>query len=198
MTEKLKYHYSERLYLRPLTEDDCNERYLSWFKDPEVTRFLEVRDLTREDSIRHLKEGLQTQSYFMYALCTREGDLHIGNVKIGPIIRKHGVSDYSLVIGDRAYWGKGFATEATGLSTRVGFSEHGIRKFSSGPYSDHYGSMLMLLKAGWALEGTLRGQLIRNGQVLDKLCLAYFNPDYFPSGTAEASTRKSVEKPETK
>ncbi|PTU32374.1 GNAT family N-acetyltransferase [Stenotrophobium rhamnosiphilum] len=198
MTEMQNYHYSERLYIRPLTEDDCNDRYLSWFKDPEVTRFLEVLDLTREDSIRHLKEGLATQSYFMYALCTRDGDLHIGNVKIGPIVRKHGVSDYSLVIGDRAYWGKGYASEATALSTRVGFSEYGIRKFSAGPYSDHYGSMLMLLKAGWVLEGTLRGQLVRNGKVLDKLCLAYFNPEYSPTGEDEASVQKTVDGPEPK
>lgn len=191
MTEKRGHHYSDRIYLRPLTEDDCNDRYLSWFKDPEVTRFLEVRGLTREDSIRHMKEGRETQSYFMYALCAKDNDLHIGNVKIGPIIRKHGVSDYSLIIGERAYWGKGYATEATILSTKVGFSEYGIRKFSSGPYSDHYGSLLMLMKAGWVIEGTLRGQLLWEGQVRDKICLAYFNPKYF-GGSADQNIGKKT------
>jgi [ribosomal protein S5]-alanine N-acetyltransferase len=178
MTNTQERFYSERLYLRPLREEDCTERYLSWFRDPEITRFLEVRELTREEVIRFLRDGMETKSYFMYALCAREGDLHIGNVKIGPINHRHGVSDYSLIIGEKAFWGKGYATEATKLSTSVGFSEHGIRKFSSGPYATHYGSLLMLLKAGWVIEGTLRQQFIWEGKITDKICLAYFNPKF--------------------
>ena len=33
-------------------------------------------------------------------------DLHIGNIKIGPIKRKDGKSDLVTVVGDNSYWGK--------------------------------------------------------------------------------------------
>ena len=34
-------------------------------------------------------------------------DLHIGNIKIGPIKRKDGISDLFTVVNDNSYWGKG-------------------------------------------------------------------------------------------
>jgi ribosomal-protein-alanine N-acetyltransferase len=176
MSDPRQTHHGERIYLRPMREEDCTERYLSWFRDPEVTHFLEARNLSRDDVIQHLRAGLATQSYFMYAVCTKDGDLHIGNVKIGPIRRLHGTSEYSLVIGDRAYWGNGYATEITALSMTVGFEQYGIRKFSSGPHASNLGSLLMLLKAGWQVEGVQKGQFLLDGKPTDKICCACFNP----------------------
>ena len=114
-----------RIFLRPLKEEDINENYLSWFDDEEVTRFLEVRgnSLTREKVIEHLNLGLETKSYYIYAICLNENKEHIGNLKIGPIDERHKVSDLVTVIGDRKYWGQGYGSEAIRLGIELAFEK---------------------------------------------------------------------------
>jgi ribosomal-protein-alanine N-acetyltransferase len=99
----------KRVYLRELTHDDINDNYLSWFRNNEVTSFLEVdgNSLTYQMVSDYIDEGRNNGSYFMYAICLAENDLHIGNLKIGPINHKHRVADLVCVIGDRSQWGKG-------------------------------------------------------------------------------------------
>ena len=80
------------VYIRPLRSSDINKRYISWFSDITVTRFLEARNLTIEDSKSYLQKGHDTGNYYIYAICLTENDLHIGNIKIGPIKRKEGIA----------------------------------------------------------------------------------------------------------
>src|SRR5262245_32711730 len=102
----------DQIVLRPLREADFTERYLSWFRDPDVTRFLDARNITREDAIAHLREGADGRLWRLYAICRAADGLHIGNLKIGPINRRHMVSDLVTVIGERTSWGKGCARAA--------------------------------------------------------------------------------------
>ena len=169
----------ERIYLRELQDADITERYLSWFKDPDVTHFLEVGDLTYEDVKAYIDYGMKTGTYFMYAICLIENDLHIGNVKIGPINRKHMISDLVTVIGDKNYWGQGFATEAIKLGNQIAFEVYDIRKLTGGMYSANIGSIKCYLKAGWVEEARLKGHGIVDGKVMDRVCVSCFNPKYF-------------------
>jgi hypothetical protein len=45
------------VFLRLLREDDIDDRYLSWFRDPLITRYLEAKNLTREEALEHLHYG---------------------------------------------------------------------------------------------------------------------------------------------
>ena len=73
------------IYIRPLKVSDINIRYINWFSDPNVTEFLEARNITIEDSKSYLINGYKTGQYYIYAICLDKKDLHIGNIKIGPI-----------------------------------------------------------------------------------------------------------------
>lgn len=95
------------IYIRLLSKSDITERYLSWFKNDLVTRFLDVRNLSREKVLNYIPNGHDTGSYYIYVICLMCNDLHIGNIKIGPIKRKDGISDLVTVVGDDLYWGKG-------------------------------------------------------------------------------------------
>jgi len=170
---------SERLRLRPLTPDDIDNRYLAWFKDEEVVRYLEVRNLTRSDSVAFLRRGEETGLYRIYAICLKETGEHIGNIKLGEVRPTHGVSDLVTVIGARAHWGKGYATEAIRLATQFAFNQLDLRKLSAGIYSGNIGSAKAYLRAGWIIEGVLHAQFIRDGATFDELVVGCFNPKYF-------------------
>ena len=89
------------------------------------------------------------------------------------------LSDLVTVIGDKNYWGMGLATEAIKLGIELAFSKHDIRKLSAGMYSDNVRSINAYIKAGFVIEAILRGQYLLNGKVLNRVCVACFNPKYF-------------------
>ena len=169
-----------KVFLRPLKEEDVNENYLSWFKDKQVTKFLWVDgdSLTVEIVKNYIKQGYDTKSYFMYAICLKENGKHIGNLKIGPIDYKHACSDLVTVIGDRTQWGKGLATEAIQLGIKLAFEKYNMRKLSAGMISGNIGSIKAYTKAGFIIEGSLKDQYVVNNEYQDKVMVGCFNPNY--------------------
>lgn len=168
---------SERIHLRELRHSDVTDRYLSWFSDDDVTRFLEVRDLKYNEVIEYMDYGRKTGTYFMYAICVNENNLHIGNLKIGPISNRHNLSDMVTVIGDKTYWGKGLATESIKLGVKIAFDIYKIRKLSASMYSDNIGSVKSYIKAGWFEEARLKAHGIIDGKIVDGVYVACFNPN---------------------
>ncbi len=168
-----------RVYLRPMSEDDVNEDYISWFQDTIVTEYLDSREITVDDARSYLRNGQDTRSYFMFAVIDRESNLHIGNVKLGPISWMHGTSDLVTVIGRREFWGKGLATEAISLGNRIAFEEHGIRKLSGGIADGNIGSVKAYTKAGWVIEARLKGHHMIDGEARDRIVVSCFNPRFF-------------------
>lgn len=179
-------HYDDggRILLRPLREDDVTDEYLSWFQDAAVTEFLDAKRISREDAVRYMQTGRETRAYFMYAVIIKDGGVHIGNVKVGPIQWNHLVSDLVTLIGRREYWGKGFATEAIKLGNRVAFDVHGMRKVSGGIAEGNAGSLKAYTGAGWVIEGRLKGHHLIDGKPHDRILVSCFNPKFFPQPEA--------------
>ena len=166
------------IYLRELLESEITETYLSWFKDDKVTEFLDAKNLTRQNVIDYIKAGKSSKLYFMYAICDKDNDKHIGNVKIGPINYEHMTSDLVTFVGDTNYWGKGIATRAIKLGNILAFERFNIRKLTGGINSDNVGSIKCYTKAGWIIEGTLQNHYIVNGKYQDRVCVSCFNPNF--------------------
>lgn len=174
---------TSRVELRPLSADDITDRYIAWFRDPVVIEYLDSSHFEKEDTIRYIQQGLDTRTYFMHAIVDRSTGTHIGNVKIGPINWKHRFCDLITVIGDRAYWGKGYATEAIRAGIALAFDTYDMRKISAGIASGNEGSLKAYTRAGFVVEGVLKGQFLIGTSVRDRIEIGCFNPAYFPSQT---------------
>lgn len=175
---------SRTVMLRPLTDADVTERYVSWFADETVTNFIQARNISADDAKAYLRHGWASREYFMYALCVRDSGLHIGNVKIGPIVWKHGVADLVTVIGDRDWWGKGLGAEAICLGSQAAFSVWNLRKLHGAILADNLGSVKAYTRGGWIEEGRLKGHyLLPDGSPSDAILVSCFNPVHFPDST---------------
>ena len=174
----------QRIYLRPLITDDIDERYLNGFKNESVLSFLEVegKTLTKQIVVDYMKEGISTKTYFMYAICLKDNDLQIGNLKVGKINLKHMFSDLVTVIWDQNYWGKGLATESIKLGNKIAFEKHNIRKLTGGMYASNIGSYKAYTNAGWFKEGVLKNHLFDGKKFQDQILISCFNPFYFSKG----------------
>lgn len=169
-----------KVYLRELVKQDINANYLNGFADDQVTEYLEVngKSLTVDAVVEYIKLGKETGTYFMYAVCLEENNQQIGNLKIGPIDKKHALSDLVAVIWDKNYWGKGIATCAIKQGNKKAFEQHNIRKLTGGIYSGNLGSIKAYTKAGWIIEGTLQNHYVVNGKFEDRVIVSCFNPCY--------------------
>ncbi len=167
----------KKIYLREVRLSDVNEHYYRWLNDPEVNRYLETR--YSPQSIENIKKYVEKMDgkddEIFLAICLKENDRHIGNIKLGPVNRIHGFADISLLIGERDYWGKGLATEAIALIVRYAFGTLNLHKLRAGCYSENYGSAKAFIKNGFEKEGLLKEQWAVNNARTDEILLGLIN-----------------------
>jgi ribosomal-protein-alanine N-acetyltransferase len=172
-----------RVYLRELLESDVNKEYLSWFSSDEVLKYLEVKgkELSEQDVIDYINHGKEKAQYYMHAICLKENDKHIGNIKIGPIIEKHGIADLPCVIGDTSQWGKGLATDAIYLGSKLAFEKYGLRKLTGQIYANNIGSIKAYCRGGWVIEGVNEFRYVVDNEYQDQVIVSCFNPEFHNS-----------------
>jgi len=167
-----------RIYLRPVKISDASREYVQWLNDPEVNQYLERRFVRH--TLPSLKKYINTISrdpnLIFLAIVLKEGDKHIGNIKLGPIDRNHKVGDIGIMIGDKLCWGKGYATEAVKLLCEYAFGELRLHKVTAGAYENNIGSIKAFLKLGFFEEGRRKRHLFYKGKWVDNVLLAKINP----------------------
>jgi ribosomal-protein-alanine N-acetyltransferase len=167
------------VYLRPVCPGDVRGGYRRWQNDPQINRFLESRfqKFTEASLEAYVARFAADPDHVFLAVVARDTDAHIGNVKLGPIDRHHRVADMGLLIGDRAYWGRGIATEVIRLVARYAFDELGLRKVTAGCYSTNRAAIRAFEKAGFAHEGLRKKQYRCNGEHVDGVMLGLLGVD---------------------
>jgi RimJ/RimL family protein N-acetyltransferase len=173
-----------RVELRELREADIDDRYLAWFSqdDSHLAYYSSSgKKFGRDTILKELRDGKESRRIFFYAIVDKASGLVIGNVKIGPIEPIHRTSDLVVLIGDRAFLGKGLAKEAIEIGNEIAFRDHDIRKLCGGMFADHIASIKAYLAAGWVVEGTLKGHYLVDGQPMDRILVACFSKRYFPT-----------------
>jgi len=158
---------TERLRLYNLRAKDVGETYVSWLRDPEVIRYLEVRFLPPQEigQIRAFVEAANSSAAdLLLGIFRKEDNVHIGNVKLGPIVREHARSPIGYMLGERLSWGKGYASEAIRAVSRHGLETMGLAKITAGCYETNIGSSKALLKAGFRHEATIPSDVVCDGR----------------------------------
>ena len=167
-----------QVYLRLVQPDDAAGCYLQWMNDPIVTRYLETKAGTHtEASLREYIHGLlaDRDSLFL-AIVLREDDRHIGNIKIGPINRRHLLGDIGIIIGEADCWGRGLATEAIALLKDYAFRQLGLHKITASCYGNNAGSARAFEKAGFITEAVRKDHFWSEGHWVDGIFLGCLNP----------------------
>jgi RimJ/RimL family protein N-acetyltransferase len=114
---------TDRLILRMLRESDFEE-YWEVHRDPEVTRFTTRTQMDRMDAWRHLAMiagHWHLRGFGMWGVFEKETGRFAGRA---GFYQPDGWPDFELgwTLG-RAFWGKGYATEAAKRCVRYAFEE---------------------------------------------------------------------------
>src|SRR5437016_4773727 len=101
--------------------------------DLETCRYMESGgDYTLEKLNSYLSE-VEAKGYLLFwAIHLKAGDKHIGNIKIDPVNKRHGLGEYAIMMGDKTEWGKGYAREASITIIDYCFHRLNLRKITLG------------------------------------------------------------------
>ncbi len=174
---RIVFSRGTKTILRPILRTDL-ERCHRWLNDREVTR-----NLLREKPMLFATEekwfnGLpDRKNDFLFAIETLNG-VHIGNMGIHQINWIDGTATTGAVIGEKAYWNKGYGTDAKQQVLDFAFNTLNLRKLCSAALSFNGKSLGYSKKCGYVEEGRLRRQVFRDGQYHDLIQLAIFKEDW--------------------
>jgi [ribosomal protein S5]-alanine N-acetyltransferase len=142
------------------------EDYLRWFADPQVTRYLLVRNPpSLEQEREFLAHRASDPSAIFWAILL--GERHIGATGIEAIDWRNRNARTGIVIGERDCWGQGYATEAMRLRTAYAFDELGLESLTTQVFAPNEASRRALLRAGYREVGWLRRHVYLEGAFHD-------------------------------
>jgi [ribosomal protein S5]-alanine N-acetyltransferase len=187
---KSAFAKGRKLYLRPLERTDLTERYQSWLNDPDVTLYMEagVFPTTLQQLEKYYQEVTSSPNQVILAVIHQKSDLHIGNVKLGPINWVHRRAALGILIGDKEFWGRGLGTEAVCLAVEYGFYRLNLHRIGLGVFEEHKSAVRCYQKVGFKIEGHLREDVFRDGQYKNGLWMGLLRSEYKSSGNGPAPT----------
>jgi len=167
----------ERVYLREMRVEDVSQQYYRWMNDPEVIQYLECRFYPNSmDALREYVSSItRDRNNIFLAICLKENNRHIGNIKLGPINWIHRFADVGLLIGEKDCWRQGYASEVIGCLVHYAFDVLNLHKLTAGCYAAQEASLKAFQKNGFQIEGNRKKQYICNGMYTDAVILGLIN-----------------------
>jgi ribosomal-protein-alanine N-acetyltransferase len=165
---------TKRFSLVTLDETFVGEEYLEWLSDEETTAYLESRfaPLSGLQGLRSYISSIQESTdSVLLAIVTKKTKVHIGNIKLGPINPHHKTASIGLLIGAKAWWGKGVATETIAATTSWAFDKLHLAKVSAGAYASNVASIRAFELCGFSREGLLHSQVLLESGIRDDIVL---------------------------
>jgi RimJ/RimL family protein N-acetyltransferase len=151
---------TERLILRKPRLDDAHVIFEGWAQDPEVTRYLTWRPHQRLEEtqgfVQRCLSAWEQKTRFPYIITLKENGKVLG--MIDPRIEGPRVGiGYGAA---RAYWGKGYMSEATRAIIEWAFQQPSIYRVFATTDVENIASRRVLEKVGMQCEGILRKYIL--------------------------------------
>jgi [ribosomal protein S5]-alanine N-acetyltransferase len=151
---------TDRLLLRPATQADAESIFQTFAQDPEVTRYTTWRPHTSIAQTLEFLAGCEQAWHadrrFPYGITLKGSDSAIGLLEIR-------LEDFKAELGygiGKAYWGKGYSTEAARTLIDWALAQPSIYRVWAVCDVDNIGSRRVMEKTGMQREGILRKEII--------------------------------------
>jgi RimJ/RimL family protein N-acetyltransferase len=167
---------SQRLLLRPL-RDDVLPAVNRWLGDPEVTRYW-IRQT--QPSLAELHDWLaanRNAGSITLAIEKHDGT-PIGYIDVFDIDLEHRRCEISLMIGERAEWGRGYAREALRLLLGYLFETLEMHKVTLSVFADNEAARRVYLACGFREDGVLRDDMYRDGRWHDQILMSILESEF--------------------
>ena len=115
---------------------------------------------------------------FFFNIRALPEDRFIGFVGLWGLDWPNGDSVVSIGLGEPGYWGKGYGTEAMQLTLRYAFTELNLNRVTLYVFDYNARAIRSYQKAGFQLEGCIKGLIQRDGQRSDVNSMGVLRQDW--------------------
>jgi diamine N-acetyltransferase len=156
--------YGTMVRLRAIERDDI-PLFVKWFNDPEVRQHLAMyRPLSLAQEEKWFERHAEPDpAEHIFAIETQEG-VHIGNVGLHDLNWKDRGGELGIVIGEKAYWGQGYGSDAIMTMLGFAFGELNLHRVFLRVNADNPRAIRSYEKCGLRQEGILRDAVFTEGQ----------------------------------
>lgn len=180
--------FGQRIRLRALERTDI-PRCTAWINDAEVIENLLIYvpmslDM-EEDWYEGLKKSHPAERPLAIEVNSSDGWVHIGNVGLHNIDWKSRLAELGILIGEKAYWNRGYGREAVRLMTDYGFREINLNKVFLQVYATNPRGIRAYEHAGFVVDGRLRQDIYKNGRYIDVLIMSVLRSEWEASQEKE-------------
>ncbi|MBQ8082163.1 MAG: GNAT family N-acetyltransferase [Clostridia bacterium] len=164
--------------LRALEQKDIAASHL-FVNDYETMRGVTSGKLypaSYEDEARWAQgQSSYTHGEYQFAIETLEEGIFIGRCGFTRVDWKNRLAEIGILIGDGAFRGKGFGSDAVDTLCRFGFEELNLHKIKASVFSFNEAAIRAYQKCGFQEEGILKAELFREGKYHDVRLFALFS-----------------------
>lgn len=169
--------------LRALTKADLTD-HVAWRNDEEVAYWatgsspffshvsLEMLERTFETRLIALDKAGE----YVFAIYTLDGR-HIGMADYRDVDYIARAATIGLTIGDKAYWGQGYGSDATRVLVRYLLEEMNLERVQLDTWSGNVRAIKAYEKCGFQIEGRLRRGAYVRGRSYDTIIMGLLRDD---------------------
>jgi len=157
-----------------LAKDYVNKAEIKQYIEPGVPFLYTLHN--EEQWYEQISPHNEAYNFAIEALDTHQ---YIGGCGVHNLDYKNGRVEIGVFIGDEAYLGKGYGTDAMKVLVKFIFEQMNIHKIKLEVYSFNQRAQKCYEKVGFKKEAVLKDEIFRNGQYHDIICMSMFKEEYF-------------------
>lgn len=117
-----------------------------------------------------------------WAIRKLDDEALIGFIALFNLYKQHGDTLVAIAIGERKYWSHGYGTDAMRVMLRYAFLELNLRRVGLIVFEYNPRAIRSYEKAGFTLEGRVRGAMQRDGKRWDYLYMGVLREEWLAHG----------------
>jgi RimJ/RimL family protein N-acetyltransferase len=169
--------------LSAVDSKEFSQAFTVWRRDSEFMRLIDTsaaRLGSQKDSQNVLEKELEEQqlNQHWFTIRTLAEDKLIGDIGLYVVSWPGRDAFVGLGIGERAFWGRGYGTDAMQLMLSYAFMEVNLRRVTLTVFDYNPRAIRSYEKAGFRQEGRRRKLLHRDGKRYDELFMGILREEW--------------------
>jgi RimJ/RimL family protein N-acetyltransferase len=175
-----------RVLLRPMQPEDITRQH-EFSQDPELygldCDYPHVSPLERARALYETRTTKPDENTAFFAI---EADRkYIGDYGLMGLHNRYGNLELGIMIGDRAYWGRGYGRECVKLLLDYGFHYLGVRRIVLTTRAKNERAIRCYRACGFVEEGRPRKALWIEGEYVDLVNMSILREEWQAAGKQE-------------
>lgn len=170
----------DKTRLVPLDKAKHFENAILWLNDPDSTTYMLSGDfpITRLAEEEYFDKAMKaTKDEVQFAIETLEGQ-HIGFIGLLTVEWQHRVGVAGIIVGEPAFRGRGYGSDALRVQARHAFEVLGLRMLMAEVMTDNLASQKAMEKAGYREIARIPQRYWRRGAFRDVILFVQYVEDW--------------------